>query len=364
MRKAQLLCVIPTLGTGGSEQVLLTLLKFLDRERFTATLAVADLTKAVRRTQVPHDVELVDLGAGRVRYAIPRILALAWSRRPDIILSTLGHLNMALGFCRRLLPPRIRVVARESSIVSKRMTEYPAPAMMRALARGSYRQFDHIICQSNAMQDDLIANFGILPTRSSVIRNPLDVARIRQLSRVPGMHGYDRGCTNLVAVGRLSKVKRFDRLLEAFALAAEADWRLTIVGGGLELGALDEQISALSLGNKVRLVGQQENPYPFIAGADALVLSSDYEGLPNVILEAMACGTPVVAVPAPGGTPEILTGVAGCFLANACTSESLASALTAWAQSARQRLGTGASEPYEANTISRLYEAVLAQVYR
>ena len=364
MSKLNLLCAIPTLHSGGSEQVLLTFLKFLDRNRFNATLAVVDLGGATKLDQIPQDVELVDLRARRVRYALPKLLTMARKRRPDVFLSTLGHLNMAVGACRSMFPPGMRMVARESSIVSMKVAQSLLPSAIGALARRSYPRFDHIVCQSAAMQEDLVERFRVRAQQTSVIRNPVDTARIRELATCdraagPWALGSDPDVVNLVAVGRLNRVKRFDRLLDAFARAGQPAWRLLIVGDGPERPNLQAQVARLALEDRVCLVGQQANPYPFIANADVLVLSSDYEGLPNVVLEAFACGTPVVAVPAPGGTPEVLRGVDGCMLAEACTVQALASALRAWGASPRRRLDPEVALPYRAETITRRFEAAL-----
>src|SRR5438874_636849 len=100
--------MIPTLAGGGSERVLVTLLRHLDRTLFIPTLVVIDTRNAVFLNDVPSDVTLIDLGCTRVRYALPKLLRLIWRRRPDVVLSTLGQLNLALAILRPLLPNRVR----------------------------------------------------------------------------------------------------------------------------------------------------------------------------------------------------------------------------------------------------------------
>ena len=90
------LFVIPTLTGGGSERVVTNLLKYLDRRRFRLTLAVVDMRQAEFLSDVPEDVEVVDLRCLRVRYALPKLIAMIWRLRPDVVFSTLGHLNLAL----------------------------------------------------------------------------------------------------------------------------------------------------------------------------------------------------------------------------------------------------------------------------
>ena len=135
-----------------------------------------------------------------------------------------------------------------------------------------------------------------------VIRNPVDEAGLREAasppSRWPGMGA------RFVAVGRLSRQKGYDRLLEALAVVRD-DFRVTVFGDGDERAALETQSYALGLVPRVTFAGFDANPAPWVAGADALLLPSRWEGLPNVALEALACGTPVIAAPEAGGIGEI-----------------------------------------------------------
>ena len=98
--KRSVLFLIPTLNGGGAERVIVTLLKSIDRSRFRLTLGVVDMRKAAFRNDLPADVECIELGATRLRYALSRIVALIWKRRPDVVFSTLGHLNLVLSIIR------------------------------------------------------------------------------------------------------------------------------------------------------------------------------------------------------------------------------------------------------------------------
>jgi glycosyltransferase involved in cell wall biosynthesis len=155
-------------------------------------------------------------------------------------------------------------------------------------------------------------------------------------------------------VGRLVKAKGFDLLIEALGLIANPSLFLTLLGEGPLLEELRDQAKARGLGKQIRFVGFQKNPYAFIARADAFVLSSRYEGFPNVILEALACGTPVIATPAVGGTKEILEGLDGCLIAKSVSAEGLAEALSSFVYG--KRLSSDVIEQYAIGRIVNFYE--------
>ena len=219
MRK--ILFLIPTLTGGGAERVIVTLLTHLDRSRFKPMLAVVDLRGAAFRADIPADVELVDLQATRVLYALPSIVRLIWQRRPDVVLSTLGHLNLALSIVRPLFPRGIRTIARESCVVSETLASSRFPRLWSFLYRHFYRKHDLVVCQSQDMHDDLTRTFGFPAHRSVIIHNPVDMEKIRNSSRAPIDHpAFAAGGPVLVAAGRLEHQKGFDLLIEADGAAA------------------------------------------------------------------------------------------------------------------------------------------------
>jgi glycosyltransferase involved in cell wall biosynthesis len=113
---------------------------------------------------------------------------------------------------------------------------------------------------------------------------------------------------------------------------------------------------------QVRFSGFQKNPFPFFAQADAFVLSSRFEGFPNVILEALACGTQVIAVPATGGVREILEDIHDCVIAEAVSSKSLATAITQWVAKGMNRLeGKADVSAYAVERIARRYEEIMVE---
>jgi glycosyltransferase involved in cell wall biosynthesis len=162
----------------------------------------------------------------------------------------------------------------------------------------------NILTVSKGCENDLIENVGIKPKFIRTIYNPIDFERINKLAKCANPYHE----LNYIAhVGRLSEAKRQDLLLNAFALA-NTDCRLILVGDGPLRKELESLANKLGISKQVIFAGFQQNPYPIIKDAKLCALSSDYEGLPNAILDALSVGTPVVSTDCPSGPAEILTG--------------------------------------------------------
>jgi glycosyltransferase involved in cell wall biosynthesis len=358
--KRHILFLIPTLTGGGAERVIITLLRHFDRSKFRLSLAVVDTRDAAFLGQVPDDVEFIDLNCKRVRYAVPKIIALIWRLRPDVVFTTLGHLNLALAMVRSLLPNNISYIARETTIVSIGLSAYRMSGLWSYLYRRYYHRFDWVVSQSQYMQRDLVDKFQLPAKKSVVINNPVDVKSIGNLvTEALAAPNLDANATLLVAAGRMSHEKGFDLLIEAIAALANPRIHLFLLGDGPLVSELQSLAQRRGLVPQVHFVGFQSNPYPWFAKADAFVLSSRYEGFPNVVLEALACGTPVIANPAPGGTREILEKIPGCILAEEISSDALAKSIYAWMCGKRGRVDPSFVHPYLCPVIVSRYEELL-----
>ena len=178
--RVSILFLIPSLQGGGAERVIVNLLRHLDRRKFHLILGIVDTRDAVFAKDVPDDVEVVDLKCSRVRYAMPKVMGLVWKRKPNVVFSTLGHLNLALAILRPLLPNGVRYIARETIIVSMLSSAYSIPFWWGWAYRRFYCRYDTVICQSQDMRNDLIENFGLSQNKAVVINNPVDIEQIRK----------------------------------------------------------------------------------------------------------------------------------------------------------------------------------------
>ncbi len=311
------LFVLADLEPGGAQRVVLTIVRHLDRKVFEPHLAIIDQTGPMAH-DVPANVPVHGFKGGQVRYALPGLLYLCRSLKPDTVISTLPHLNLCLIAGKVFFPSHTRLIVREANTPSLRLPHTGYPRAYRFLYRTLYPRADRIVCNAVYVKKDLEKTFAIKSQKIKVIYNPVDLERISR-AKLDGPKRYPSQGRHLVAVGRLNRQKGFDLLLKAFhqALQKVPDLHLTIVGDGPDESSLRATADELGMSTAIRFEGYQENPYPFMAQADLLVSSSRWEGLPNVVLEALACGTPVLAFDCPGGTREIIRDEANGWLVRA-----------------------------------------------
>ena len=176
---------------------------------------------------------------------------------------------------------------------------------MDFLYKKFYNNFDYIIAQANYMKNDLVDNYKLTKEKIHVIHNPIDFGRVNSLSSDTDIVLFNKTKINLLAVGRLSYQKGFDTLIKIMN-ELDARYHLTILGDGPDKGKLNQLINKYHLSEQVTLKGFVDNPYTYMKQADIFILSSRFEGFPNVVLESNACNTPVLAFDCPGGTSEII----------------------------------------------------------
>ena len=249
----------------------------------------------------------------QLRASVPRIAYRLLATRPDVFLSAASHANRIAPFAWLLSGARARLVLRVSNHLSGSAGNHvrpPLPGRYR-LARVCYRLASDVVSVSRGVAEDLIAVTGLAPERVHTISNPVVTPQLLEQVGEPLCHPWFAPGSPpvLLGVGRLVAQKDFATLLRAFArLREDRDLRLLILGEGSRRAALEGLAVELGVAAHVAMPGNVPNPLPYMTRAAALVLSSAWEGLPGVLIEALACGCPVVSTDCPSGPAEILQG--------------------------------------------------------
>lgn len=317
------LFVLPSFAGGGAERVALTLLRALDPQRFQGSLVVLD-NRGPLRSLVSDTTPVTDLGQLRLRKAIGHLIAAIREINPDIVFSTLGYTNLAMLASRWVLPGKTRIVVREANMPSLNLPNTAHPAMYRAAYRFLYPRADVVICTSNQMIEEMRQDFKVDLSRLFLLPNPVDEVSTRRAA-LPIKRASGPGL-RLVAAGRMTRQKGFDQLIQMMP-GLEPDTHLTILGTGDGQADLESRVRDLGLDERIQFAGYQGNPWAYYAGADAFVMTSRWEGLPNSALEALACGTPIVASPESGAIAEIAAAAPPGAITIAAVGDSFIAAL-------------------------------------
>ncbi|WP_295586971.1 glycosyltransferase [uncultured Lamprocystis sp.] len=301
---------LPSLAGGGAERMMLNLAQGAVAAGVAVDLVVGQAAGPYLAL-VPPGCTLVDLGAARVLGALPGLVRYLRRRRPRALLAAMDHANMVALWARVLarVPTRVCVSVRSNLSQEAAHSPFLAGRWMPWLARAFYPRADAVIAVSQGVADDLDRLLGVGRARILVIPNPVVTPELAALATAPADHPWLQPGTApvILAAGRLAPQKDYPTLIRAFAaLSAGRDLRLIILGEGPERTALESLIQQLGLADRVSLPGFRDNPFAYMSRARLFVLSSAWEGLPGVLIQAMACGTPVVSTDCPSGPREVL----------------------------------------------------------
>jgi glycosyltransferase involved in cell wall biosynthesis len=355
-QRPKILLLIPHLGGGGAERVTALLARDLSPHKYELHLGLVAQTDPGPE-QFPPSVAIHTLGAPRVRAGAFRLVSLVRRLKPDLILSGIFHLNFLVLLLRPFFPHETRVLVRQNGTVSAALANGNLPVYTRLLYRLLYRRADRVICQTQAMADDLAAELGIARERLAVLKNPVDSAEIRS-SIEKNPYFWTGPGPHLLAVGRLSREKGFDLLLPALLTVRQqfpcAD--LVIAGIGPEEPALKAECRKLGLEAAVHFAGYVDRPSAYYSDASVFVVSSRHDAMPNALLEAAAGGLPIVALPASKGIVDLLRDQPGAWLAREVSAQALAATLL----TALQALQPGQRFPHPVIEEFRIERAIQA----
>lgn len=297
--KISVMFILPDLNLGGAERIITTISNHLPREKFVPSILLFK-KEGGYLDFLAKDVEIIEIHTGSIRSSLFPILKQIQKRKPNIVFSGWGEIS---AFLSPFIPffRNTKFISRETNVVSQHVTRKEILFFYKF-----YNNFHQIITQSDDMTEDLLQNFNIKKDKIFKINNPVDFNFINEKlanSTLPEPFGNE--CKNVVAIGNLSSRKGFDNLLRVFSYLKNEKIILHILGEGSDREILHQMKSDLGLENVI-FHGQQKNPYQFLKFADLFILSSRYEGFPNVLLEAGACGVYSLVNNCKGGINEII----------------------------------------------------------
>lgn len=356
---------LPDLSGGGAEKVMVNLAEGFARRGLRVDMVLVQAAGAYL-SHISPDIRIIDLHARSAYTASPGLIAYLRNEKPDALLSTLDLTNLIAILSGRLAHSPARLVIRIANIVSIQHRSPVKKPLERLALSWIYPWADEIVAISNGVAADLSRYTGIPEGRIQTILNPTISPRLMEEARQPLDHPwFPPGAIPVVlGVGRLTRQKDFGTLIHAFArLRATRPARLIILGEGEERSHLENLVQQGGLAGDVELPGFVHNPYAYMHRATVFALSSIWEGLPNSLIEALACGCPVVSTNCPSGPAEILDGGRYGHLVPPGDAEGLAEAI------GKVLDGDGRQPPrswlakYEIETVIDQYLAVLGVEY-
>jgi glycosyltransferase involved in cell wall biosynthesis len=287
---------------GGAERVMSTIVQHLDRDIVRPSVC---LLRDDMSYPLPQDVATHHLGYR----GLPTFMAVAHrlrrlidDQKPDIIVSTVNANALLTGAALARSSHRPPWIARIGNSPKHH------DRGLRGLAAGRlYKGANQIVVNSERLSEEVAAVYPFLRARIVTISNPCDFDYVDQLAGEPPENIERPSGPLLVAAGRLSPAKRYDVMLNALAIVKRnTSATLWVCGEGPLRKSLEKRAEQLGLGDSVRWLGFQTNPFALMRLADVFVLTSDFEGLPNSLIEAQGLGIPAVSTNCPTGPDEIV----------------------------------------------------------
>ncbi len=296
------------LNHGGAEKVCLTLSNEFVKRDYDVELWIAETTETSLTKKLDENITVLSFNKNHVRNCVIPMAKLLISRKPKQLL--VFHIELALLaiVLKKILFLKTSIVVRSINTLSQAFT-YPKNVWEKYFAKVVIKQLllysDKIIAQSTGMKKDLIDKFKIHPDKLVTIHNPAFVFSINGT----GMenHASDNDIEFLY-VGRLSPQKGLNNLIQAFNQAYKQNQNLSLklVGEGPEKEKLQKLVNELNLSGSIGFEGFQSHTKKYYSRAKATLLTSNFEGFPNVLIESISLGTPVISFDCPSGPDDII----------------------------------------------------------
>ena len=366
--------IIPTLSGGGAERVFLHILRHLNRNKFEPHLILFE-KKGAFLFDLPSNLSVKVLKKKTSIYGFKWLVFINLARllkleKPDVAVSFMPYTNLIVSLAKFLSGIKLSLIISERYTLSFSHEGWLDEFLRRFTIRNFYPKANRIIVNSKNMGIELQQMFNIPLSKIAVINNPIDIQKVNKLSNENINHSWnEENFPVIIAIGRLTSQKGFSYLIKAFSIVVSdgIPCRLLILGEGVDKEKLKKLAMELRVDDKVSLLGFQKNPYKYLCRSTLFVLSSLYEGFPNVLLEALALGVPSIATRCPTGPEEIITHEVDGILTPPADEMALANAIKRGLldQGLRKRLGEAGkkrAENFRVKKIVRLYEEVIEDV--
>lgn len=327
---------MPVLKGGGAERSIINLASNLDRDKYDISIVAGNIAENIQ-LDTSKNIRIFNLESSGLPTLFIKLIKYLKEEKPDILVSALPHINTISMMAKKFSGVGTLIVLTEHTIISlipstarTWVRKIGARFILPHLMGFFYPKADAVICVAKGVMDDLARLVGRLPTME-VIHNPVFDDNIITLSQEPigqEQNFFNGGKPFIIAVGRLVKAKNYPSLLKAFRIVLKiitAD--LVILGDGPEEDKLKKMAVDLGVADNVKFLGFKPNPYKYMSRASVFALSSIREGFGNVIVEAMACGAPVVAADYNSGPSEIIEDGVNGLLVDPQNEKALAEAI-------------------------------------
>ena len=295
---------LPNLDGGGAERVMLNLANNLSESGKSVDLILSK--KKGEYISIIHEkINVIDLNSEKVSFSLFKLISVLNKRRSQVLVSALNHANIIASLASLISRSKIsHVMTVHNSLLHKKniYIDFVILLIMRLFSIFSFR----VVAVSESVRQELVTKLFFNKKRTIVINNPINSNFIKSQYLNLNIH-HKLPKKYIVGCGRLTHQKDFKNLILSYNEVRKInDIELVILGEGEERDSLLSLIKNLRLENKVHLLGFVHNPYVFFRNAEIFVLSSRWEGLPTVLIEAMCCGTQVISTDCPGGSAFIL----------------------------------------------------------
>lgn len=365
--KIKLLFVINSLEGGGAEKVLVKILKQIDKEIFLCDVALLS-GKGIYINELKDNFNIYDLGVrsekiGKyIPVAVKNLIDL--EKKYDLVFSFMWESNI-INLIASLFSKKKRIISERINLIEYINRTFPNLKRHCAtlLTKLFYKRANLITTPSYGVKNQLINSFKIKDRNIKAIPNPFDLDKISSFSK----EEIDINFPYILFVGRLHKQKNIPLLLKAFKDLRTENIRLLIIGEGQEKENLINLANELGILERVIFMDFQKNPYKYMSRAVCLVLPSNFEAFPNVLVEAMVSGCPVISTNCPFGPSEIIENEKNGILVPVGDKEALKDALgrVVLEESLRNRMiknGYKTAEKFDVRRIVKLYEEAIIEV--